>query len=357
MDRPGIFEKAASLLEAGEKIALVTVIATSGSSPGKVGYKMLVYAGGNETLGTVGGGFVEAEVVGHAGNLLTEVTSQVLQFELGETPDDEKGICGGAVEMLVETFDETALLLFEAVSTGKGGMLISVVSPDQPPKKVLLNDDELIAATANIRPSPKAVEIIRQAVAENPRGTRTTCEGMELFVESTAACPMAVLFGAGHLSYHIARYAKSAGFRVAVFDERSEYANRDRFPDADEIVVGDFSKVSEHIHEDIDSYIVIVTRGHKCDEIVLEQALGTDAAYIGMIGSKRKTLTIFDNLRAKGITDQALSRVYAPIGLSLGAITPEEIALSIVCELVKIRRLGRDHDIRHMTISAGGIAQ
>jgi xanthine dehydrogenase accessory factor len=291
---------------------------------------------------------------------LPEVTSRVLHFELGETPDDEKGICGGAVDMLVETFDETALPLFAALSPGGtssgAGVLISVISPDHSPEKILLNDSGQVAETGNVQLSPEAVEIARRAAAENPRGARVTCEDMEFFVESTAACPMVVIFGGGHLSYHIARYAKSAGFGVTIFDERSEYANCDRFPDADEIVVGDFAEVSECVGDGTDSYVVIVTRGHKCDEIVLEQVLGTNAAYIGMIGSKRKTQTIFDKLRTRDVTEQALSRVYSPIGLSLGAITPEEIALSIVCELVKIRRLGRDGEINHMTISPRGSA-
>lgn len=358
MDNPRVFDKAASLLAAGENVALVTVIATTGSTPGKVGYKMLVYAGSSETVGTVGGGFVEAEIIKRAGNLLAGPTSSVFRFELGETPDDEKGICGGSVEMLVETFDETALPLFKALLTAgdsnEPAVLVSVISQDQPPKKSLLRDNDQIAATDQVSFDQKARKTIHQTAAETPRGKRVIIQDRDLFVEDTAQPPIVHIFGAGHLAYHIARYAKSVGFRISVFDERSEYANAERFPDVDEIVVGDFAGACERIGKDATSYVVIVTRGHKCDEIVLEQALKTDAAYIGMIGSKRKTLTIFDNLRAKGATEQALSRVYSPVGLSLGAITPEEIALSIVCEFVKIRRLGHDQNISHMTISRVG---
>jgi xanthine dehydrogenase accessory factor len=360
MENPRIFEKAASLLTAGENIALVTVIGTAGSTPGKVSYKMLVDSG-TETIGTVGGGLVEAEVIKQAAGMLAKATSRVVHFEFGETPEDEKGICGGSVEMLIESFDTRALPLFKALRAddegNTSGVLVSIISPDHAPQKILLRNAEQVATTANVRFGPKALEIIRQATAEKPRGTRMTVEGMDLFVESMAASPIVVLFGAGHLSYHIARYAKSVGFAVSVFDDRSEYANHERFPDADEIVVGDFARVAEHIRSDAHSYIVIVTRGHSCDEIVLEQALETDAAYIGMIGSKRKTQAIFEKLRARGVTQQALRRVYSPIGFSLGAITPEEIALSIVCELVKIRRLGREHDIRHMTISQSEVTR
>jgi xanthine dehydrogenase accessory factor len=138
---------------------------------------------------------------------------------------------------------------------------------------------------------------------------------------------------------------------VTVCDDRPEYANPERFPDADEIVVEDFERLFNRVQIDDRSYIVIVTRGHKCDQIVLEQALKTEARYIGMIGSKRKTLTIMEKLRGKGVPQDLLDKIYSPIGVSIGAVTPEEIALSIVCELVKIRRLGDGSRIGHMTVS------
>jgi len=163
--------------------------------------------------------------------------------------------------------------------------------------------------------------------------------------------PMVILCGAGHLSYFIARYARSVHFRVTVCDDRSEYANAERFPDVDKIVVEDLERVFDGMQVDDYSYIVIVTRGHKCDEIVLERALRTRARYIGMIGSRRKTLTILERLGARGVPQAQLDRVYSPIGLSIGAVTPEEIALSVVCELVKIRRLGDEPPIGHMTAS------
>jgi xanthine dehydrogenase accessory factor len=137
-----------------------------------------------------------------------------------------------------------------------------------------------------------------------------------------------------------------------VCDDRSEYANKDRFPDADNIVVEEFERVFGKVRIDADSYIVIVTRGHKWDKTVLEQALKTPARYVGMIGSKRKTLTILEDLRKKGFSQESLDRVYSPIGLSIGAVTAEEIALSIVAELVKVRRLGHGPKTGHMTLSS-----
>ena len=289
MDDLELFRKAVTLLESEQAVALVTVTATTGSTPGKVGYKMLVFDGGKGTAGTVGGGLIEAKMIGEAAKMLDQPASRTFAFSLGETPDDEKGICGGSIELLVEAFDASALPLF--------------------------------------------AERIRAAE------------------EDQMQSPTVILCGAGHLSYFIARYARSVHFRLIVCDDRSEYASAERFPGADRIVVQDFERVFDDMQVDDHSYIVIVTRGHKCDEVVLERALKTPARYIGMIGSRRKTLTLLEKLRATGVPQEQLDRVYSPIGLTIGAVTPEEIALSIVGELVKVRRLGDGPPVGHMTLS------
>jgi len=162
---------------------------------------------------------------------------------------------------------------------------------------------------------------------------------------------MVFIFGAGHLSYYISRYASSLNFRLTICDDRAEFANRKRFPDANNIIVENFERVFDKIDINKNSYIVIVTKGHKCDEIVLEKAVKTNAKYIGMIGSERKTLTILKRLNKRGISKETLSRIYSPIGISIGAVTPEEIALSIVSELIKVRRLGDAPETKHMAIS------
>jgi xanthine dehydrogenase accessory factor len=179
---------------------------------------------------------------------------------------------------------------------------------------------------------------------------RTLQGGVEIFIEPVSEEPMVFIFGAGHLSYHICRLAKSVNFRVTVCDDRAEFANQGRFPDADSIVVESFETVFDRIDVTKNSYIVIVTRGHESDQTVLEKAVKTDAKYVGMIGSKRKTLTILKRLQEKGIPRETLRRVYSPIGISIGAVTPQEIALSIVCELTKIRRLGAASASDHMKI-------
>jgi len=354
MDNVDIFRKAASALESGRHVALVTVIATTGSTPGKVGYKMLVFGEGEGIAGTVGGGRVEAKMIDEAAKSLGLPTSRLFRFVLGKTPDDEDGICGGSVEFLIETFDETALPLFRELSAvtdrDAGGVLVSILSPGGVPRKIRLTTPEPIEADTDGGLSQEVAAAVKEVAATGNAGIRVSAGGMDAFIEPLAKPPTVILCGAGHLSYHIARYAKSVHFRVIVYDERREYANRERFPDADDIIAEDFGHIFDKVRIDEDSYIVIVTRGHKCDQIVLEQAVRTQARYIGMIGSRQKTRMLLQKLEDKGVPSGLLDRVYSPIGVSIGAVTPQEIALSIVCELVKVRRLGDEAGIGHMTV-------
>jgi xanthine dehydrogenase accessory factor len=355
MDNIDLFRKAASALEEGRPVALVTVISTTGSTPGKVGYKMLVFAD-EGIAGTVGGGLLEAKMIAEAGRMLGEPQVRWFRFDLDGNADDEKGICGGSVEFLIETFDKTALPFFRELSAAgddqEGGVLVSILSPDGLPRKMRLRDMEYADSAGTSLPE-EIRETLREVAASGGAGTKVSAGSMDVFVESLAVQPTVVLLGAGHVSYHIARFARATHFGVVVCDERAEYANRERFPDAQEIVVEDFGRVFERMRIDNHSYLVIVTRGHKCDQIVLEQAVGTDARYIGMIGSRRKTRTLLQKLRDKGVSQERLERVYSPIGVSIGAVTAEEIALSIVCELIKVRRLGDDVGIGHMSLSKG----
>jgi len=354
MDDLEIYKKATQLLSTGENIALVTVISTTGSTPGKVGYKMLVWGKSGETIGTVGGGLVEAQIINAAKNLLPKIQDQVFRFDFDGTGDIERGICGGSMELLIETFDSESLPLFKEVSRiiedGGGGALISIISPKKPPKKIFLQN--ILDSAANIDFPAEVIESIKTAVAKEQSQKKKLENGVEIFIEPIFEPPMVFIFGAGHLSYYISRFAKSLNFRVTVCDDREEFVSEKRFPDADNIIVENFENVFDRININKNSYIVVVTRGHRCDEIVLERAVKTDARYIGMIGSKRKTLTILNRLREKGISQEALRRVYSPIGISIGAVTPQEIALSIVCELVKIRRLGDTSQTPHMTIAS-----
>jgi len=350
-----IYKKAAEVLKKGENIALITVISTTGSTPGKVAYKMLVWGKSGKTIGTVGGGLTEANMINAARNILPKTKSQVFRFDLDGIQDDEKGICGGSIELLIETFDKKNLPLFEELSivteNGDKGLLISIISPKKSPEKIFVKSAEQIDIASDVGFSPKVIESIKKLAAEEQSAKQTLEDGTEIFVETIPEQPMVFIFGAGHLSYYISRYARSLNFRLTICDDRAEFANKNRFPDANNIIVENFERVFDKIDINKNSYIVIVTKGHKCDEIVLEKAVNANAKYIGMIGSERKTLTILKRLNKRGISKETLSRIYSPIGISIGAVTPEEIAFSIVCELVKIRRLGDTSKTNHMTVA------
>ena len=160
---------------------------------------------------------------------------------------------------------------------------------------------------------------------------------MEILLEPVFSEPTVYVFGGGHVSEQVAPLAKKVHFKVVIIDDREIFANRERFPDADEVIVSEFERCFDRLNIGDSSYIVIVTRGHLYDGFVLEQAVKTNACYIGMIGSKKKIKTLYKNLMKKGISKEALKRVHAPIGLDINSETPEEIAVSIVAQLIKVR--------------------
>ncbi|MGA1198154.1 MAG: XdhC family protein, partial [Candidatus Latescibacterota bacterium] len=160
----------------------------------------------------------------------------------------------------------------------------------------------------------------------------------KIFLESICPEPTLYLFGGGHVSYAIAQIAHTVGFRIIVIDDRPMFANRERFPMASETLTLDMDTAFEHLVIDELSYIVAVTRGHQHDKPIIRQAVKTKAAYIGMIGSRRKTALMWKDLEGEGLDRRLLEAVHAPIGLDIGADTPEEIAVSVVSELIQVRR-------------------
>jgi len=175
---------------------------------------------------------------------------------------------------------------------------------------------------------------------QNPRyDTGLVCGGtLEVFVEPVLPVPVVYIFGAGHVAYNVYKVARIAGFEVVVVDDREAYANRERFPEARDIYAADFEQTMEQLSVPESAFLVIVTRGHRDDMRVLRWAVKTPAHYIGMIGSRRKILTIFRELQSEGISPEQFQHVHAPIGLDIGASTPEEIAVSVVAEIIAVRR-------------------
>jgi xanthine dehydrogenase accessory factor len=179
--------------------------------------------------------------------------------------------------------------------------------------------------------------------------TGLVCGGtLDVFIEPVLPPALLYIFGAGHVSTSLSKTAHSTGFDITVIDDRDTYANRERFPQAREVIAEDFDQVMARLSPSEAAYIVIVTRGHRDDMRVLRWAVQTKARYIGMIGSKRKTITIFRELQKEGLPAHLFDRVHAPVGLDIGAVTPEEIAVSITAELIATRR-NAERALPHMS--------
>jgi xanthine dehydrogenase accessory factor len=241
---------------------------------------------------------------------------------------------------------------------GEEAALVTIVSatgstPREEGAKMLVKPDGSILGTIGggsleAQVIEEAVKVIKQGkpkrlhmslTAKEAEEVGMICGGeLEVFIEPIPTSPTLYLFGGGHISLSLAKIGKLLGFKIAVIDDRADFANADRFPEVDMVLAEDFTKSFPKLKIDKSSYIVIVTRGHQHDELVLEWAVGTPAKYIGMIGSKTKNETIFSHLLAKGISKEQLDRVHAPIGLKIEAQTPEEIAVSILAEVIKVRR-------------------
>ena len=251
---------------------------------------------------------------------------------------------------------------------GRRGAVATIVNvrgsiPSFKTAKMLVRDDGSIAGT--IGGGCVEAEIWQAArevmESEKPRtlsfnlnqdpkyDTGLVCGGtLDIFVEPVLPPAALYIFGAGHVSVSLYKVAKGAGFDVTVVDDREAYANRERFPEAKEIIAEDFDRAMARLAPNESAYLVIVTRGHRDDMRVLRWAVQTSARYIGMIGSKRKTITIFQALIKEGLAANLFERVHAPVGLDIGAITPEEIAVAITAELIAARRRV-ERDLPHMS--------
>lgn len=183
------------------------------------------------------------------------------------------------------------------------------------------------------------------------------CGGtVEVFVEPILPQPVVYLFGGGHISTAVAKAAQAAGFGVGVVDDRETFANAQRFPMAQEIFTS-FEDAFEKLQPSASSYLVIVTRGHKEDMRVLAWAVRTAARYVGMIGSRRKVLSVYKALEKEGYRMEEFERVFAPMGLEIGALSPEEIAISIVAELVAVRRNAESAAHKKLKLEAGSVVE
>lgn len=339
-----------------EKAALATITTRTGSAPRAVGAKYLVRGDGS-SVGSIGGGCVEAEVWQRAQEVMEKGKGSVLQFKLTAEQLAEGGlICGGNIDIFIEPLKDTSFEIYQEIikikQKGGSAILATLVSADgdfsrgEGSKVLIMLSGEKIGSLFESKGLEQWIlgeteallkEKKPKLVAFQPERGDLPWRKIEILLEPIFSEPTVYLFGAGHVSQQIAPLAKRVQFKVVVIDDREIFANRERFPEADEIIVSEFETCFHQLPIDDSSYIVIVTRGHLYDGFVLEQAVQTNARYIGMIGSKKKIHILYQNLMKKGIPKETLDRVFAPIGLDINSETPEEIAVSIVAELIKVR--------------------
>jgi xanthine dehydrogenase accessory factor len=352
-----IYSEIVKALGRKEGLALATLITRVGSAPRAVGAKYLVKEDG-ASVGSIGGGCVEAEVWQEAKEVMMKGKGRVLHFNLTSEQLAEGGlICGGNIDIFLEPLREDSLNIYREVlkikQQGGAGILATVISVDgashkREGVKVFIKAsgektgslfmgkelEERILGEADRVLRGRKIEIlsISSEKIDHP------WKKLEILLEPIISEPTVYIFGAGHISQQLAPFVKKVDFKTVVIDDREMFANRERFPQSDEVIVTEFEKAFEKLIIDQSSYIVIVTRGHLYDGLILEMAVKTDARYIGMIGSKKKIQTLYQNLLRKGIPKEALDKVHAPIGLDIHSETPEEIAVSIIAQLIMERR-------------------
>lgn len=324
------------------------VVATRGSTPQKAGAAMIVDPMGGQ-VGTLGGGCVENEVklaaIRRLGAPGAELHVHILDHDYAWA---DGLICGGRMEILTESlvgrepiaYFQTQLELIEA---GEGYTEAVVLDPDKAELEVPLGTRFLFdsnGAFAAAWPDPSGVEAIARRIEPLENRPKVAMRDGIAFLPEPPRVRLIVV-GAGHVGQAVAGLAAQADFDVWIVDDRAQYANAERFPDAKKIIVGPFEDVLPNLDINPHTYVLVVTRGHGHDQEAIFHTAGTRAAYVGLIGSKRKIRLIFDGLRELGLSDETLARVTAPVGLDIGSQSVAEIAVSITAQLIAVRNLGR----------------
>jgi xanthine dehydrogenase accessory factor len=299
--------------------------------------KMLVEAAGPR-LGTIGGGCLEADVIGQALEAIARGRPGLVRHTLNADIAGDLGLsCGGTVELFLEPviMGSTAADLYaaigDAIATRRPATVFTALDWTTGPRKELRVGDAVRSIGA-----PPVGPSARQPAAP----VAMLDETAGVFVEPIPRVPRLILFGAGHVAVEIARAAAGTDFHVVVVDDRDDFANRGRFPQAAEVIVRDLPGALGALVLDEDDYVIACTRGHAMDAVVVERTAGSAARYVGMLGSLRKQAVIWKALEVAGVSPEALRRVKVPIGEAIGADTPGEIGISVMAELIRLRRTG-----------------
>jgi xanthine dehydrogenase accessory factor len=322
---------------AGEQVAVATVIRVDGSAPRPVGARMVVSSGGSMS-GSVSGGCVETVVYEELMDILAGGPSRLLHFGITDDMIWDVGLaCGGTIDVFCQPL-EAALVAAVASSLeqGEAFALATVVTGDRS-----LGTTALITGKGTVL-GPEEEGLMaaaRKVLASRREGgaVQTISPGSEVFVEPFLPPPVLVVIGGVHVAIPLAHFAKELGFRVIVADPRAKFANRERFPEADEVLVEWPDDALAHVKVNDATYIVVLTHDPKIDEPTLAAALKTRAAYIGAIGSRQTHAERQERMARWGVVAEDLRRVYGPVGLDLGGRTPEETALSIIAEVVAVK--------------------
>ncbi len=345
-----VFHEAVSLLEKEEQLVMATVIRTKGSTPQKPGAKLLVRSDGSG-VGTLGGGCVEGDIWYAASQLMRRGgDAQYREYELNEDLAAQDGlVCGGTMFFLIDPVyqpDQYLDYAKEIDAAYEGGPSVALASliKSAPGKDLPIGAKLFIREDGSTEGSLGDAELDRDAVkrahglmAMGRNEYAIAEDGTEYFIEAYTTPPQLVICGGGHVSFALAAHAKPLGFRLFITDDREEFANPERFSDADIIIAKKPEDALDELPINANTFIVVATRGHRFDNVALAAAAATPARYVGLMGSKRKTILIYEDLVRMGIDEERLRSIRSPIGLDIRARTPEEIAVSIMGEILMYR--------------------
>jgi xanthine dehydrogenase accessory factor len=339
-------------LSENSPLVLATVTGTQGSTPQKPGSSAL-FGGNGLVAGTVGGGIVEGKVQKIADAALLSKKSGYFQFNLAnDISNTEEAICGGLIRILVDANLNNHISVFKQIKQSIDdripGVLGTMVTR-YTEETVIINRFWMSRTFRPHMPSwflektePAVMDLISKNNPSAFREMELLIPGEEpspvFFMESVFPLPQLVIAGAGHIGRALSHLGNMLGFEVTVIDDRPEYANSENVPDASHIIVKDIGEAMKEIGKNSDTYIVIVTRGHKDDAAALRFCIGSDLAYTGMIGSRKKISAMRENFIEKGwATSGQWDAIYAPVGIDIKSQTVEEIAVSIAAQLVLVR--------------------
>jgi xanthine dehydrogenase accessory factor len=356
MDRgTNIYRETLLRLDQKHPLALATIVAAEGATPQNPGASALFSERGL-LLGTLGGGALEADAERKALPCLKEGGCILYRFDLqGEDVEEEEPVCGGSAWVLIDGSPAKHLAawrsLGETLRARRGGLLVTQVIPRAGEtvdvKRIWLDERSAPEGWEKASLGRLAPDLDGASRKKEPafvkdkliaKGRRPS-----FFIEVLFPRPRLLIVGAGHIGRALAHYSSRLDFEVTVIDDRAEYATRERFPEADSLVVGEIDRTTRAFPVSSDTYIVIVTRGHSHDTEALRAFIRSPAAYIGMIGSRHKVALMRERFISAGwATSQEWDRVHTPMGLKIGSKTVEEIAVSIAAELVLVRNQTRE---------------